>query len=100
MHTKEEKLKAFGRLLDVMDELREKCPWDRKQTYESLRPNTIEETPDFVTFPCHHIAHIENQYIKSICMVTQGDASEKMHIFAPCLYARKSTAQEPSVLWW
>lgn len=44
MHTKEEKLAAFGRLLDVMDELREKCPWDRKQTYESLRPNTIEET--------------------------------------------------------
>ena len=44
MHTKEEKMAAFGRLLDVMDELREKCPWDRKQTYESLRPNTIEET--------------------------------------------------------
>ena len=35
---------AFGRLLDVLDELREKCPWDRKQTNESLRPNTIEET--------------------------------------------------------
>lgn len=35
---------AFGRLLDVMDELREKCPWDHKQTNESLRPNTIEET--------------------------------------------------------
>ena len=35
---------AFGRLLDVMDDLREKCPWDRKQTNESLRPNTIEET--------------------------------------------------------
>ena len=44
MHTREEKLKAFGRLLDVLDELREKCPWDRKQTNESLRPNTIEET--------------------------------------------------------
>jgi XTP/dITP diphosphohydrolase len=44
MHTREEKLAAFGRLLDVMDELREKCPWDRKQTNESLRPNTIEET--------------------------------------------------------
>lgn len=44
MHTKEEKLKVFSRLLDVMDELREKCPWDRKQTNESLRPNTIEET--------------------------------------------------------
>ena len=44
MHTKEEKLNAFSRLIDVMDELREKCPWDRKQTNESLRPNTIEET--------------------------------------------------------
>ena len=44
MHTREEKMKAFGRLLDVLDELREKCPWDRKQTNESLRPNTIEET--------------------------------------------------------
>ena len=37
-------MEAFGRLLDVLDELREKCPWDRKQTNESLRPNTIEET--------------------------------------------------------
>ena len=44
MHTREEKLEAFGRLLDVMDNLREKCPWDRKQTNQSLRPNTIEET--------------------------------------------------------
>ena len=44
MHTREEKIKAFGRLLDVMDELREKCPWDRKQTNQTLRPNTIEET--------------------------------------------------------
>ena len=37
-------MEAFGRLLDVLDTLREKCPWDRKQTNESLRPNTIEET--------------------------------------------------------
>ena len=44
MHTRQEKIDAFGRLLDVMDDLREKCPWDRKQTNESLRPNTIEET--------------------------------------------------------
>lgn len=43
MHTKEEKLEAFGRLLDVLDTLREKCPWDKKQTNDSLRPNTIEE---------------------------------------------------------
>lgn len=39
-----QKLEAFGRLLDVMDELREKCPWDRKQTFQSLRNLTIEET--------------------------------------------------------
>lgn len=43
MHSKEKKLQAFGRFLDVLDTLREKCPWDRKQTNESLRPNTIEE---------------------------------------------------------
>lgn len=43
MHTREEKLKAFGRMLDVVDTLREKCPWDKKQTNHTLRPNTIEE---------------------------------------------------------
>ena len=40
----DEKLKAFGRLLNIMDDLREKCPWDKKQTIESLRHLTIEET--------------------------------------------------------
>ena len=44
MHSREEKLEAFGRLLDVLERLRKECPWDRKQTNESLRPNTIEET--------------------------------------------------------
>ena len=44
MHTKEGKLAAFSRLLDVQDRLRIQCPWDKKQTFESLRPNTIEET--------------------------------------------------------
>ncbi|MCF8227080.1 MAG: nucleoside triphosphate pyrophosphohydrolase [Bacteroidales bacterium] len=44
MRTRKEKLEAFGRLLDIMDELREKCPWDREQTMESLRNLTIEET--------------------------------------------------------
>ena len=38
MHTRKEQMEAFGRFLDVLDELREKCPWDRKQTNESLRP--------------------------------------------------------------
>ncbi len=43
MHTRKEKLEAFGRLLDVQYRLRKDCPWDRKQTFESLRPYTIEE---------------------------------------------------------
>lgn len=42
-HTKEEKLKAYGEFLDVLDTLRVKCPWDAKQTNETLRPNTVEE---------------------------------------------------------
>jgi MazG family protein len=44
MNHREETLKSFGKLLDIMDELREKCPWDRKQTFESIRNLTIEET--------------------------------------------------------
>lgn len=44
MNTKQEKLEAFGRLLDIMDDLREKCPWDQKQTFETLRHLTLEET--------------------------------------------------------
>ena len=44
MNTREDKLQAFGRLLDIMDELREQCPWDKKQTMDSLRHLTIEET--------------------------------------------------------
>jgi len=44
MNSRKEQLVAFNRLLDIMDELREKCPWDKKQTLESLRHLTIEET--------------------------------------------------------
>ncbi len=44
MNSRQKQLEAFGKLLDVMDDLREKCPWDKKQTLESLRPLTIEET--------------------------------------------------------
>jgi XTP/dITP diphosphohydrolase len=60
MRTREEKLAAFGRLLDVMDELREKCPWDRKQTNESLRTNTIEETYEL----CEALMRGDNDDIK------------------------------------
>ena len=44
MNSKTQKMEAFERLLDIMDDLREKCPWDRKQTFESLRHLTLEET--------------------------------------------------------
>ena len=44
MNTRQQQLDAFNRLLDIMDDLREKCPWDKKQTLESLRHLTIEET--------------------------------------------------------
>ena len=54
MHTREEQLAAFGRLLDVMDTLREKCPWDRKQTFDSLRQNTIEEVFELATAISRH----------------------------------------------
>lgn len=43
MNTRQEKLEAFGRLLDIMDDLREQCPWDKKQTLQSLRHLTLEE---------------------------------------------------------
>ncbi|MGM9861130.1 MAG: MazG nucleotide pyrophosphohydrolase domain-containing protein, partial [Muribaculaceae bacterium] len=42
-HTRQQRLEALGRVLDTLDILRVKCPWDAKQTNESLRPNTIEE---------------------------------------------------------
>jgi len=43
MHTREEKIQAFGRLLDIMDSLRERCPWNAEQTMETIRPMTEEE---------------------------------------------------------
>lgn len=60
MHTKQQKMEAFGRLLDIMDELREKCPWDAKQTNESLRTNTIEETFEL----CEAIVKNDSKEIK------------------------------------
>lgn len=54
MHIQEEKLAAFGRLLTIMDELREQCPWDRKQTLQSLRNLTIEETYELADAILHN----------------------------------------------
>lgn len=60
MSNREQQITAFGRLLDIMDELREKCPWDRKQTNESLRTNTIEETYEL----CEAIMREDDEEIK------------------------------------
>ena len=54
MSSREEQLKAFGRLLDIMDTLREKCPWDHKQTFDSLRENTIEEAFELASAISRH----------------------------------------------
>ncbi len=59
-HTREEKAEAFARFIDILDILREKCPWDHKQTNESLRPNTIEETYEL----CDALIRQDNQAIK------------------------------------
>lgn len=60
MHTREQKMEAFGRLLDILDELRVKCPWDAKQTNESLRTNTIEEVYEL----CEAIIQNSDEAIK------------------------------------
>ena len=80
MHTKKEKMKAFGRFLDVLDALRANCPWDKKQTNESLRPNTIEETYELCD------ALIKND-IHDICKEL-GDVL--LHI---CFYAKIAEEQ-------
>lgn len=74
MHTKEEKLRAFGRLLDIQDRLRKECPWDRKQTYESLRPNTTEEVFEL----CDALM---NKDYKNICKEL-GDVLEHVVFYA------------------
>lgn len=60
MHTREEKIEALGRVIDTLDVLRVKCPWDRKQTNESLRPNTIEEVYEL----CDALLNDDNANIK------------------------------------
>ena len=81
MHTREEQMKAFGRLLDVLDQLREKCPWDKKQTNESLRPNTIEETFEL----CDALSRNDQHEV----MKELGDVL--MHV---CFYAKIGSEKE------
>lgn len=60
MHTRDEKTEALGKVIDTLDILRVKCPWDRKQTNESLRPNTIEEIYEL----CEALANEDEPNIK------------------------------------
>ena len=75
MHTREANMEAFGRLLDVLDTLRENCPWDRKQTNETLRAKTIEETYEL----CEALI---NDDVQNICKEL-GDVL--LHV---CFYAK------------
>jgi MazG family protein len=81
LHSREEKLVAFGRLLDILDTLRVKCPWDRKQTNESLRPNTIEEVYEL----CDALMKADD---KNICKEL-GDVL--LHV---CFYAKIGSEKE------
>ena len=103
MKTKEEKLKAFGQLLDVMDELRAKCPWDREQTNESLRTNTIEETYEL----CDAIIRNDTEGIKKelgdlllhiVFYAKIGEEKEAFDIAAVCeALCRKLIYRHPHV---
>ena len=89
MHTKDEKIKAFGRLLDVLDTLREKCPWDRKQTNQSLRPNTIEETYELcdalVKDDQHNICKELGDVLRHVCFYAKiGDEQQQFDIADVC----------------
>ena len=89
MHTKEEKMKAFGRLLDVLDNLREKCPWDRKQTNQSLRPNTIEETYELcdalIKDDEHNICKELGDVLLHVCFYAKiGDEKQQFDIADVC----------------
>ena len=82
-------MKAFGRLLDVLDTLREKCPWDRKQTNQSLRPNTIEETYELcdalVKDDQHNICKELGDVLLHVCFYAKiGDEKQQFDIADVC----------------
>ena len=88
-NSKEEKLKAFGDLLDVLDTLREKCPWDSVQTNESLRPNTIEETMELADAILADDAHdikkeLGDVLLHIIFYAKIGDEQERFDIADVC----------------
>ena len=81
-------MQAFGRFLDVLDALRANCPWDKKQTNESLRPNTIEETYELcdalIKNDVHDICKELGDVLLHICFYAKI-AEEKSHPPSPCV---------------
>ena len=79
MHSREEKLAAFGRLLDVMDRLRENCPWNKAQTIDTLRPMTVEEVYELSDAV---MAHNDEELKKEIAMQSTDNWSDFIHTWA------------------
>ena len=75
MHSRQEKIEALGRVIDTLDILRVECPWDRKQTNESLRPNTIEETYEL----CDALLNDDAANIRNMYRICGGDPEQKIH---------------------
>ena len=103
MHTKEEKMQAFGRFLDVLDALRANCPWDKKQTNESLRPNTIEETYELcdalIKNDVHEICKELGDVLLHICFYAKiGEEKEQFDMADVCnALTRKMITRHPHV---
>ena len=103
MHTKEEKMQALGRFLDVLDELRANCPWDKKQTNESLRPNTIEETYELcdalIKNDAHEICKELGDVLLHICFYAKiGEEKEQFDMADVCnALTRKMITRHPHV---
>ena len=103
MHTKEEKMQAFGRFLDVLDALRANCPWDKKQTNESLRPNTIEETYELcdaiIKNDTHDICKELGDVLLHICFYAKiAEEKEQFDVADVCdALTRKMITHHPHV---
>ena len=103
MHTKEEKMQAFGRFLDVLDALRANCPWDKKQTNESLRPNTIEETYELcdaiIKNDVHDICKELGDVLLHICFYAKiAEEKEQFEVADVCdALTRKMITRHPHV---
>lgn len=105
MHTRKEKLAAFGRLLDVQQRLRKECPWDRKQTFESLRPNTIEEVFELADALIKHDLQDVKKELGDVMEHVMfysilGDEEEEFDIADVCDHeARKLMFRHPFIDW-